>query len=49
MGFADYFKKLLRGPNRVDLWKRFERLRESTSGTMSAFYKVLDLKSGEIR
>ena len=49
MGFADYFKKLLRGPNRVDLWKRFERLRESTSGTMSAFYKVRDLKSGEIR
>ena len=49
MGFPDYFKKLFRGPNRVDLWKRFERLRESTSGTMSAFYKVRDLGDGEIR
>jgi serine/threonine protein kinase len=49
MGLADYFKKLFKGPNRVDLWKRFERLRESTSGTMSAFYKVRDLKDGQIR
>lgn len=49
MGFPDYFKKLFRGPNRVDLWKRFERLRESTSGTMSVFYKVRDLGDGEIR
>jgi serine/threonine-protein kinase len=37
------------GPRRVDLWKRFERLRESNSGTMSAFYKVRDLQDGEIR
>lgn len=49
MGFPDYFKKFFKGPNRVDLWKRFERLRESTSGTMSAFYKVRDLGDGEIR
>lgn len=49
MGIADLFKGLFKGPNRVDLWRRFERLRESTSGTMSAFYKVRDLKSGEIR
>ena len=49
MGVADFFKGLFKGPNRVDLWKRFERLRESNSGTMSAFYKVRDLKSGEIR
>jgi serine/threonine-protein kinase len=31
------------------LWKRFERLRESNSGTMSAFYKVRDRQDGEIR
>jgi serine/threonine-protein kinase len=37
------------GTKRVDLWKRFERLRESTSGTMSAFYKVRDRQDGEIR
>jgi serine/threonine-protein kinase len=37
------------GPKRVDLWKRFERLRESNSGTMSAFYKVRDRQDGEIR
>lgn len=37
------------GPKQVDLWKRFERLRESSSGTMSAFYKVRDRKDGEIR
>jgi len=34
---------------RVDLWKRFERLRESSSGTMSAFYKVRDRQDGQIR
>jgi serine/threonine protein kinase len=37
------------GSKRVDLWKRFERLRESNSGTMSAFYKVRDRQDGEIR
>ena len=37
------------GPKPVDLWKRFERLRESNSGTMSAFYKVRDRQDGEIR
>jgi serine/threonine-protein kinase len=36
-------------PRQVDLWKRFERLRESTSGTMSAFYKVRDRQDGQIR
>jgi serine/threonine protein kinase len=49
MGLADFFAGLFKGPNRVDLWRRFERLRESTSGTMSSFYKVRDLKDGEIR
>jgi serine/threonine protein kinase len=36
-------------PRQIDLWKRFERLRESTSGTMSSFYKVRDRNDGEIR
>jgi len=35
-------------PRRVDLWRRFERLKESQSGTMSAFYKVRELASGRI-
>ena len=33
---------------KVDLWKRFERLKESQSGTMSAFYKVRELAGGRI-
>jgi len=37
------------GPKQVDLWKRFERLRESNSGTMSAFYKVRDRQDGAVR
>jgi len=37
------------GPTRIDLWQRFERLRESTSGTMSSFYKVRDRKTGDVR
>jgi eukaryotic-like serine/threonine-protein kinase len=37
------------GPKQVDLWKRFERLRESNTGTMSAFYRVRDRKDGEVR
>ena len=36
-------------PKQVDLWKRFERLRESSSGTMSSFYKVRDRNDGEVR
>lgn len=43
------FSRLFGGSGRVDLWKRFERLRESTSGTMSTFYKVRDTRTGEIR
>lgn len=45
MGFLS---GLFGGPTRVDLWKRFERLRESNSGTMSTFYKVRDTKTGEV-
>ncbi|MCE9630747.1 MAG: serine/threonine protein kinase [Planctomycetia bacterium] len=45
MGF---FSSLFGGSDRTDLWKRFERLRESSSGTMSTFYKVRDLKTGQV-
>ena len=45
MGFLS---KLFGGSARVDLWKRFERLRESNSGTMSAFFRVRDIGSGAV-
>ncbi len=48
MGLGDWFASLFGGGGKVDLWKRFERMRESTSGTMSMFYKVRDLKTGEV-
>jgi len=50
MGLGDFFSGLLGGkaPKRVDLWQRFERLRESNSGTMSTFYKVRDRESGQV-
>lgn len=40
---------LFGGSSRVDLWKRFERLRESTTGTMSTFYKVKDNRTGAVQ
>ena len=46
--FMGFLSNLFGGSSRVDLWKRFERLRESHSGTMSAFYKVKDIRSGTI-
>ena len=46
MGFLS---GLFGGARRVDLWKRFERLRESHAGTMSTFCKVRDTRDGEIR
>jgi len=49
MGLADFFSGLMGGPKRVDLWKRFERLRESYSGTMSSFYKVRDRQDDGIK
>lgn len=36
-------------PPRVDLWRRFEKMRESHAGTMSVFYKVRERASGEVR
>ncbi len=42
-----FFSKLF-GSDRVDLWRRFERLQESTSGTMSTFYKVRDTQTGAV-
>lgn len=42
-----FFSKLF-GADRVDLWRRFERLQESNSGTMSTFYKVRDTKTGAV-
>ena len=48
MAFGKLFSGLF-GPPRVDLWQRYERLRESMSGTMSSFYKVKDRKTGEVR
>lgn len=47
--FAKLFGRLGGGPKRVDLWKRFERLREGSLGTMSNFYKVRDNVTGEVR
>jgi serine/threonine-protein kinase len=46
MGFLS---GLFGGPRRVDLWKRFKRLSESHTGTMSTFYKVRDSRDGEVR
>jgi len=48
MGVGGFFSGLF-SPPRVDLWQRYERLRDSTSGTMSAFYKVKDKKTGDVR
>lgn len=45
---SGFFGRLFGGSAQGDLWKRFERLRESSSGTMSTFYKVKDVKSGQL-
>jgi serine/threonine-protein kinase len=47
MAVGGFFTKLF-GSDRVDLWRRFERLQESNSGTMSTFYKVRDTKAGRV-
>ena len=48
MGLADLFKIFGGGKPKVDLWRRYEKLHESSSGTMSVFYKVRDRRTGEI-
>ena len=49
MALPAFLARLFGGSSRVDLWSRYERLRESVSGTMSKFYKVRDRVSGEVR
>lgn len=49
MALAGLFSGLFGGPKKVDLWKRFERLRESHSGTMSSFYQVRDREDGQVK
>lgn len=48
MGLFDLFKIFGGGKPKIDLWRRYEKLQESSSGTMSAFYKVRDRQTGEI-
>jgi serine/threonine-protein kinase len=49
MPLSGFFAKLFGGKPRVDLWRRFERMRESVTGTMSLFYKVREIGTGEVR
>ena len=44
-----FLARLFGGSPRVDLWSRYERLREGVSGTMSRFYKVRDNATGTVR
>ena len=44
-----FFSRFFGGKPRVDLWRRYERMRESVTGTMSQFYKVRDIGTGELR
>ena len=48
MPLSGFFARFFGGKPRVDLWRRFERMRESVTGTMSQFYKVRDIKTGEV-
>jgi len=49
MGLTHFFARFTGGrPQLVDVWRRFERLHEVTSGTMSNFYKVRDKQTGEV-
>jgi serine/threonine protein kinase len=49
MALPGFLARLFGGKPRVDLWQRYERLRESVSGTMSQFYKVREIETGEVR
>ncbi|MEN0110277.1 MAG: serine/threonine-protein kinase [Planctomycetota bacterium] len=46
-GIGDFFKSMLDG-GKVDVARRYEWLREATSGTMSDFHQARDRKTGEV-
>jgi serine/threonine-protein kinase len=48
MAASGFFSRFFGGKPRVDLWRRFERMRESVTGTMSQFYKVREIKTGAV-
>ena len=48
MDLPALFARLFGGKPRVDLWRRFEKMRESASGTMSKFYKVRETATGRV-
>jgi serine/threonine-protein kinase len=45
---AGFFARLFGGKPKVDIGRRFERLHESISGTMSSFYKSKDKSTGNV-
>ena len=45
---AGFFARLFGGKPKVDIGRRFERLHESISGTMSSFYKAKDTSTGNV-
>ena len=47
MADKGFFARIFGGGSSVDLWRRYERLREGVAGTMSQFYKVRDLQTGQ--
>lgn len=48
MGLGSLFSMFSGGTQRVDVWKKYDRLHESISGTMSNFYKVRDKATGGV-
>jgi serine/threonine protein kinase len=49
MPVSGFLSRFFGGKPRVDLWRRYERTREGVSGTMSRFYRVRDISTGEVR
>ncbi|MEI6255941.1 MAG: serine/threonine-protein kinase [Planctomycetota bacterium] len=45
---SGFFSRFFGGKPRVDLWRRYERMRESVTGTMSHFYKVREISTGRV-
>jgi serine/threonine-protein kinase len=48
MPVSGFLSRFFGGKPRADLWRRFERMRESVTGTMSQFYKVRDITTREV-